>query len=237
MAAIRGAQIARPHNACKENDTHVIQSEQIVAPDFAPSSWLGPPLRTLQDAQFDAACAELMRLVEADYRPVLIVGIRTGGLIVAEAMARAAASPPTILPLTSRRATTATKSRLPLLRQMLSVLPTPALDLLRRVEHRFLTARRTTKTAQQEVDHGEAAIIATHVALLPPPARVLVVDDAVDSGTTLAAVLRTLQGACRPHVEIRSAVITQTLQNPSIRPDYVLFRGTLCRFPWSFDAR
>ena len=56
----------------------------------ASATWLGPPLLTLQGPDFDRACADLMRLVEADYAPTLIVGIRTGGLIVAEAMALAA---------------------------------------------------------------------------------------------------------------------------------------------------
>ena len=56
------------------------------------SSWLGPPLRTLRQPAFDTACAELMRLVETQYVPTLVVGVRTGGLIVAQSMVRAASS-------------------------------------------------------------------------------------------------------------------------------------------------
>ena len=81
-----------------------------------------------------------------------------------------------------------------------------------------------------------AAALAERLGALPMPVRILVADDAVDSGTTLASVLHLLADICPPGTEIRSAAITQTLENPRARPDYVLLHGTLCRFPWSFDA-
>jgi hypoxanthine phosphoribosyltransferase len=177
-----------------------------------------------------------MLLVEADYVPVLIIGIRTGGLTVATAMAATASSAPPVLPLTCRRATTGAKTRVPFFRAALGALPRSVVDVLRRIEHRLLTQTRVRNGGQQEIDRSEAAVIADYVASLGSPARILVADDAVDSGTTLATVLRTLRDVCPPGSEIRSAAITQTLEAPIARPDYVLFRGTLCRFPWSFDA-
>jgi hypoxanthine phosphoribosyltransferase len=65
---------------------------------------------------------------------------------------------------------------------------------------------------------------------------VLVVDDAVDSGVTLATVLRLLRESSPPDTQFRSAVVTVTLAQPLAEPDFVLYRGVLCRFPWSFDA-
>jgi uncharacterized protein len=200
------------------------------------SSWLGPPLRTLRQPAFDTACAELMRLVEAQYVPTLIVGVRTGGLIVAQSMVRAASSPVLVLPLTCRRAGTGVKSRVPLLRSMLAALPTPVVNLLRRLEHRLLLAPRGTRAPPQQIDHVEAEAIAAWVAGSSRRARILVTDDAVDSGVTLATVLGLLHRLCPAGTEIRSAAITQTLDNPKVRPDFVLFHNTLCRFPWSFDA-
>ena len=61
-------------------------------------------VRTLDQPSFDDACAALMRRVEASYAPTLMVGIRTGGLVVAQAMARAAVNTLAIQPLTCRRA-------------------------------------------------------------------------------------------------------------------------------------
>ena len=51
-----------------------------------------------------------------------------------------------------------------------------------------------------------------------------------------AAVLRTLREVCPPATELRAAAITVTLDDPVVEPDYALYRGVLCRFPWSFDA-
>jgi hypoxanthine phosphoribosyltransferase len=232
--------------------------------------------RTLGSAAFEAACADLMRLVESDYTPALLVGVRTGGLVVAEAMARAAAVAVPVLPLTCRRSTTGLKSRIPGLKALLTALPEPVRDAMRQAEHRLLAVRRPA-TAAPPVDPGEAAAIGAWLAdpahpapaLLtsrppmpgpptlcqPPsrqptsrqprsrvptrrvsPSRVMVVDDAVDSGVTLAAVLRTLRESCPPGTELRTAAITVTRPSPAVEPDYALWRGVLCRFPWSFDA-
>jgi hypoxanthine-guanine phosphoribosyltransferase len=200
------------------------------------TSWLGPPLRTLEQAAFDAACADLMRLVQRDFRPSLVVGIRTGGFVVAQSMVRGSADPIPLLPITCRRRSTALKSRLPLLRAGLSALPRPVIDLLRRLEHRVLIAPRPAQVSARTVDRAEADAIAADLRAMRAPSRLLVADDAVDSGVTLRTVLRLLADICPSGTEIRSAAITQTTENPVAKPDYVLFRGTLCRFPWSFDA-
>jgi hypothetical protein len=192
-------------------------------------------MRTLGQATFDAACAELMRRVERDYAPELVVGVRTGGLVVAEAMARAASNAVPVLPLTCRRAATGLKSRIPGLRTMLASLPEPLLNALRRAEHRLVSGRRRD-TPPPPVDLSEAAAIGAWLLNTPAAPRVLVADDAVDSGVTLATVLRTLRSICPPATELRAAAITVTVENPAVEPDYALYRGVLCRFPWSFDA-
>src|ERR1700752_617041 len=55
----------------------------------APSARRGTKheVPTLNQMGFDAAWGSLMRTVLQDYKPTLLVGVRTGGLIVAEAMA------------------------------------------------------------------------------------------------------------------------------------------------------
>jgi hypothetical protein len=176
-----------------------------------------------------------MRLVEADYAPTLIVGIRTGGLIVAQAMALAATPRLPVFPLTCRRVTTDAKSRLPLLRTLLGILPRPVVNLLPAGASLCHRGARAPRPAAGGRPRGAAAI-GDHLAALPSPARILIADDAVNSGVTLATVLRLVSDVCPVGDEIRSAAITQTLENPTARPDYLLFRGTLCRFPWSFDA-
>jgi hypothetical protein len=185
----------------------------------------GLPVCTLHQTAFASACTELMRLVEVDYAPILVVGIRTGGLVVAQSMIRAASTPLPILALTCRRELTQVKSRLKPVRTLLSALPQPAANLLRRVEHRLITApvspgppRQIDRTSRE---HRHC------VTMLPAPTRP-VIDDAVDSSHT---AMRPGLAYVRPPGPIRSAVITQTLDRPIVRPDYVLHRGTLCRFP------
>ncbi|MGH7041240.1 MAG: phosphoribosyltransferase [Acetobacteraceae bacterium] len=195
-----------------------------------------PALRvvTLAREDFDRACGDLLRLVARSYAPTMLVGIRTGGLVVAEAMARTTPAPPPVMPLTCRRAGTQAKARVPLLGRALSALPRPMADGLRKAEFNLTAGRRRTRNPPQAPDEAEAAAIAART--FANTERLLVVDDAVDSGVTLAAVLTTLRRRCAPATLIRSAVITQTLENPVIAPDYALHRSVLCRFPWSFDA-
>lgn len=65
--------------------------------------------------------------------------------------------------------------------------------------------------------------------------RILIVDDAVDSGSTLQAVQQAVRTRC-PHSDILTAVLTVTTRNPLILPDFSLFNNlTLIRFPWSMD--
>jgi uncharacterized protein len=199
-------------------------------------SWSGPPLRTLQQPAFEAACALLMRLVEADYAPTLIIGIRTGGLVVAEAMVRARAAPLPVLPLTCRRPGTNAKARVPLLRTAVASLPRSVADLTRRLEHRWFSTRRLDQYQPQDIDRAEAEAIKNWLRKSPHPARILVADDAVDSGVTLQTVLQAVREIGRRGMEFRSAAITQTLPHPHVAPNYVLWRETLCRFPWSLDA-
>jgi hypoxanthine phosphoribosyltransferase len=228
-------------------------------------------VHSLDNDAFYAACAALMHQVLEVFQPDLLVGVRTGGLVVAEAMARAAPRAIPVMPLTCRRAATGMKSRIKVLPAVLASLPRPAVDGLRWLEHHLLTARRRNGTRTQQIDHAEAAAIGRHLAQ-PSPAhasplqasplrasraqasplhasplhasplhasraqRVLVVDDAVDSGVTLATVLRLLRETSPADTELRSAVVTVTLAQPLAEPDFVLYRGVLCRFPWSFDA-
>ena len=77
--------------------------------------------------------------------------------------------------------------------------------------------------------------------LLPDLVRniksVLLVDDAVDSGATLAAVAEAFRNA-NPEIKVRSAVITVTGDKPLCTPDYYIYNNsTLVRLPWSIDAR
>jgi hypothetical protein len=175
------------------------------------------PVMTLFGPTFDRACADLMRLVEADYAPTHIVGIRTGGLTVANAMAAAASAALPVLPLTCRRVTTGTKSRLPLLRSIPGALPRP---VGRSAAPGGTPLRHSGPAAAWSAAGGgphEVAAIAEHMGTLSGAVRLLVADDAVDSGTTCQSS-RDCRMRCPTGSEVRTAVITQTLTIPSCGP-------------------
>ena len=191
-------------------------------------------VRSLTGQAFATACAELLRQVEERFAPALLIGIRTGGYTVAVAMHEAASRPLDLAPLTCRRASTRTKAGIPGFAAVLPHLPTPVLDQLRRFEHRLLTRKRLP--GARTLDPAEATALRAKLAALPPGSKVVAVDDAVDSGATLAAVMDFAQKAAPAGVTVHSAAITVTTDKPISNPDITLFHGVLCRFPWSFDA-
>src|SRR5947209_9546720 len=82
---------------------------------------------------FDEVCAELMWRVSRDHRPDAIVGIRTGGLVVAESMAKAAGGDMPVLAVTCRRPSSRHKPKSSTARRLVAALPRPVLDQLRLV--------------------------------------------------------------------------------------------------------
>lgn len=175
---------------------------------------------TLDTKALSAAC---LRLEEAarGFAPDLIVGIATGGDEVARRMFGD-------LPHTSvrcRRPGSETKDGNPRLFGFIRRLPRPVRDLMRIAEAHWLAARGTRAEERAVEVSPEAA------GAIARASRILVVDDAADSGATLAAVLR----AIGPKA-VAVAVLTVTTPDPAVRPDYTLYDNrTLLRFPWSKD--
>lgn len=189
----------------------------------------------------------------AGYIPDCILSIRSGGTYVAREIYPHIPHQEVTL---RRRSTGAKRSRGgQLLAMLLRHLPHRLTDRLRIMESRLLRKnfrRRysTRDSVEEAVTEARGRIEGMTATLTQRYRRILVVDDAVDSGLTLAAVLATLHAAAatesgdtRP--EIRSAVITVTTPDPVIRPDFYLYPHlspaddslTLIRFPWAADAK
>lgn len=190
---------------------------------------------TLDRDGFTAACTQLMDMVCGQGKPQMIVGIPTGGMHVAEAMSDAASWLP-IFPLTCRRPSTRHK-RAHGLKTFVRSLPRPLLDQLRIIEHAVLTRQpKAPSQASFQIDEVELEMLRDAVTAAGPRPSILVVDDAVDTGTTLSVVLDAVRRYAPPAATIRSAAITVTTEHPLISPDYALYSRQLCRFPWSLDA-
>lgn len=177
---------------------------------------------TLDSEAFGQACARLQAKVEADgYKPDLVVAIATGGVYVGRLMMADVRH----VEVCRRRPSSSLKGRL--VKAVVRSLPRCVQNALRIVEARVLGLRRQKPSAAEPPivpDPGFA------------PCRVLVLDDAVDSGATLLAVLEAVRGRW-PEAEVRSAVITVTTDSPLAAADYSIYNNhSLIRFPWSIDA-
>ncbi len=176
---------------------------------------------TLNDETFAEHCHRLIQTVYNDgFDPDLTVSIPRGGDVVADIACRKDRHSNIIL---IRKAKGGKIKRL--LKPLFSKLPRGMNNMLRKVEARYLMHRS---------NHME------HVEILLPDecstaGRILIVDDAVDTGATLKAVFDKIKHA-NPQAEIRTAAITVTSDEPMIMPDYCIYNDrTLVRFPWSID--
>jgi hypoxanthine phosphoribosyltransferase len=169
--------------------------------------------------------------------PDAIVGIATGGLLCAQKLRQSVNVP--VFSCAMRRPGTVAKHN-PALRAVLRALPYAISNWVRRFEDSYL-ANRAAKAAQTNRPPSAqllADVAAVGTAVSAQSLRhLLVIDDAVDSGATLACVIGALRAALPADIAITTAVISQTRPNAAFYPDVMLFRETLCRFPWSLDFR
>lgn len=179
---------------------------------------------TLTRDTFPQACQQLAAKIGAC--PDVLVAIRTGGAYLGAELCRVWQLPPErYVEVELQRPSTAAKQGL--IARIISRLPRKVADWLRVAEATVLSwmprkQRRFEYTAEQ-------------LAHLPQGARVLVVDDAVDSGMTMQAVVNAT-AAATGSVPATAAIVV-TCADPAIRPDFSLYNNVLIRFPWSKDAK
>ncbi len=190
-------------------------------------------VRTFGRVQLRTAARKLLNLVEdSGFRPDLIVSVANGGTRVVESIEDEIGNlgVPTEAVLCQRPGTP-TKEGMRL-RLLVKRLPLPVRNALRVTEHMVrLLLERAEGNHKRDV-----TVISSSLTCQTPLTRILVIDDAVDSGTTLVAVEAFLR-ARYPSAEIRFGVLTKTRKKVFRDPDYSLYRSVLIRFPWSSDYR
>ncbi|MCM1369564.1 MAG: hypothetical protein NC204_04250 [Candidatus Amulumruptor caecigallinarius] len=198
---------------------------------------------TLCENMFADKCSELQKMVTADgYNFDTIVSIAAGGDYVAEAVIRNIAHNGKEIPahFSVKRRRKGSSLKKGNLKSLISMMPRGICNLLRIAESKFYAlAGKFNKYKFNPVE-----IPAELISLMRTgkSRRILIVDDAVDSGGTLLDVAISLNNAITPDFgiipEIRTAVIVVTRRNPSIIPDYSIYpEGQfLIRFPWAVDS-
>lgn len=176
---------------------------------------------TLNDETFAEHCKRLLQKATDDgFEPDLTVSIPRGGDVMAEIACSKDKHRNIIL---IRKAKGGKIKRL--FKPLFSKMPRGLNDRFRKLEARYLMHRD---------NHME------HVEIVLPDEcktarRILIIDDAVDTGATLKAVFNKIKHF-NSGADVRMAVITITSVKPLIMPDYYIYNNrSLVRFPWSID--
>lgn len=186
--------------------------------------------------ELSQACFRLAHVVNAPNELIAVIGIRSGGAYVGRCIHAAYAEQGLELvyhELTCRRPSTKAK-KASKLDSILPHLPRWLVNLLRRVEARIVSLKlklRGQEPREVELHDGLSEFLEDLDG-----GRVLLVDDALDSGSSMKAVAERLT-ELNPAVKYEVAVLTVTQQNPVYRPDYTLYQQTLIRFPWAMDSK
>ena len=148
-----------------------------------------------------------------------VIGIERAGILLANEIAKHSNTP--LCSISARRRLSGIKSYV---RPALIRMPPRVLDFLRRLEQ----ASRIHILMSRRIPQGACR--------LTNAATWLVVDDAIDTGNTLHAVMTTLRTQYPSEKTFYSAAVTTTSCNLSIQPDFTIHNNTICRFPWSNDS-
>lgn len=179
---------------------------------------------TLGIEELQAAAKALEKKAEA-FAPDLVIGIATGGEIVADMMFN---NVPHISVKSSRRSTAA-KQRFGWIWAIILHLPRCIKDAMRVAEARCLSHGKGKMQEPLVLDADTQAAIAQSK-------RILIVDDAIDSGKTMKRVIDAIRGVDGDR-DLAVASITETMKEPIVAADYKLYCGVLVRFPWSKDFK
>lgn len=179
---------------------------------------------TLDNIKFEEASSKLADMAQS-FNPDLIIGIPSGGGYVGRIVCKSFPEAQYIEMGIHRNGTQA-KSRL---KNLFIHLPETATNFMRIIETYLLKFK---KRKIININPGDEERIKISRAK-----RIMIVDDAIDSGATMASVLKSVCNV-NPEAEIKIGVLAITTRNPLIKPDYTLYsEGVLLRFPWSNDYK
>jgi len=182
---------------------------------------------------FDNACKELRILVEKTYHPDMIVGIATGGAVVLSKMGYE--NDIKTLVIKKQRPFTRTKEKYKF-HSWLPYLPEKINNLLRMIELGF-NEYQFNKSTIKNKNSDKVVILSGNIDELYESKKILIVDDSVDSGSTLKSCMEYICTKVPETAEIRTASINVTFKYPEITPTYSLYNRTIVRYPWANDVR
>lgn len=166
-------------------------------------------------------CADLASLIIEDgYKPDYILYIERAGKIIGQMLSKELNCPyEGVWVLKEKR-----KFR-EILRPVLRFLPKNFVSILRSAQKHY---RENIQSHKRDVRYAQSNKLAGF--------KVLIVDDAVDTGSSIKALIQFLESANSDILAVKSAVITTVTKKPLYTPDYSLYKNKCFIFPWSVDS-
>ncbi len=171
-------------------------------------------------------------VIESGFRPDLIVGIATGGMVVVDAMTRKQGVPS--LAIKKQRQGTVKKEKSKVIR-VLPYLPIFLNNVLRKLEVYY--REYCYKSQRWSYESDLISLNPDVVKEIEKASSILVVDDTIDSGATMKCVIDSIKVHAKKSTKIKSAVLNQTFVESVVNVDYCLEERTIIRFPWAFDVK
>lgn len=186
---------------------------------------------TITSAEFPVICGSLAdKIMLSKFHPDVIVGIRTGGSYVGVELAKRFRDAKYTEAEIRRKGSSNKNNKY--VRRFVAWLPQWLNNWLRIAESQLL------KRKKRHIRVGEISFD-KHISdlLLAKGQNIILVDDAIDSGATIAKLIGYIN-ANYPGNIIKVAVITVTTASPMIDADFYMYHdNTLIRFPWAIDAQ
>jgi hypoxanthine phosphoribosyltransferase len=194
-------------------------------------------VKTLSQKELHQLALKLLQQVQNDrFTPDIVIGVATGGVYISRPIHQQLTQEQwqgAYHEITLQRPSTKKKSQLNL-KRLFAYLPYPLLDLLRLLESRLLHLLKPQKYNPQK--ESEIVLSQKIIADIQQANTLLLIDDAIDSGTTLLALCNRIK-KINPNLTIKTAVLTCTQPTPYIEADYKMFDQILLRCPWADDYK
>lgn len=190
---------------------------------------------TLNEKSLREKSEQLGRMIEnSGWMPDLIIGIKTGGAYVAQYIKQMDYFVDcNYNEVVLQRKGTKVKKRL-MFDKLSRLMPYLLLDVLRIYE--IYISEVFQKKEQFYISNRKIELSEELKKQILKSRRVLLIDDAIDSGKTMIDVKQNILNV-NNSLDVRTAVLTVTQLNPYISPDYSLYKRVLIRFPWSKDFK
>ncbi len=195
------------------------------------------PVITISEQDVPVLTQQLLDRMAADaFVPDAVLGIAKAGALVVDSLPETAGV--ARFRCTMQRPSTPAKQRAGLALRVLKKLPYRVTSLLRFIQASARERKTSVVPAPSESLVQDIDIIGA-ASRVQGFRRIAVIDDAVDSGVTLACVMAALKQRLPAEVAVRSGAITRTRSRAKtiIQPDYFIYENTECRFPWSPDYK